>query len=56
MKLGTLRLGIVGTNLKIRGNLDLWQLGRGGGGGRGGVFNLATIQSIKTIIAKMKQN
>ena len=54
MKLGTLILGIVGNVLKIRGNLDRicgsWE--KGGGG----FFNMAAIQTIKTIIGKMKQN
>jgi len=53
MKLGTPILGIIRNVLKIRGNLDricgCWE-----GGGR--FFNMAAIQTIKTIIGKMKQN
>jgi len=53
MKLVTSILGIVGNILKIRGNLDRicgsWE-------GEGGFFNMAAIQTIKTVIGKMKQN
>ena len=53
MKLVTLILGIVGNVLKIKGNLDRncgsWE-------GGGGFFNMAAIQTIKTVIGKMKQN
>jgi len=53
MKLVTSTLGIVGNVLKIRGNLDRicgsWEGGRG-------FFNMAAIQTIKTVIGKMKQN
>jgi len=52
MKLGTLILEIVGKVLKIRGNLDRicgsWE-------GEGG-FNMAAIQTVNTIVGKMKQN
>ena len=52
MKLVTSVLGIVGNVLKIRGNLDRicgsWE--------GGGFFNMAAIQTIKTVTGKMKQN
>jgi len=48
MNLGTVKLGITGNVLKIRGNVDRI-CGRREGGG------LAAIQTIKTIIGKMKQ-
>ena len=52
MKLGTLILGIVENVLKNRGILDRicgsWE--------EGGFFNMAAIQTIKTIIGKMKKN
>ena len=52
MKLVTLILGIVGNVLKIRGNLD-----RSCGSWEGrGISNMAAIQTIKTVIGKMKQN
>ena len=50
MKLGTLILGNVGNVLKIRGNLDRI-CGRREGGG---FFNMAAIQTIETVIGKMK--
>ena len=53
MKLVTLILGIEGNVLKIRGNLDR-SCGSWEGGGE--FFNMAAIQTIKTVIGKMKQN
>ena len=53
MKLVTSILGIVGNVLKIRGNLDR-SCGSWEGGGE--FFNMAAIQTIKTVIGKMKQN